>query len=264
MRKLLLVLLFVTTALFGATDTQLDRAYAKEFAYMKAQKNMLTERLVRVKSDSEQKLAAAKTELSTLQNSVLAKQSKSEKLNDLLYASQQNAQNVSDDVSMVDAVVLQAQSALTPYGIKIEADKEDYQAALKSIFEKSLLLIEQLSTVEVTKGPFYLNDGTEKLGTVVKVGNIARYGIDGSNAGSLVPAGDGKFKLYDEQQAVETAQALAKGQMPETLNIFIFENSTTEIEDKTEKTVYSVIDSGGIIGWVIVALGVFGLVLSIF
>ncbi|MEN8146893.1 MAG: MotA/TolQ/ExbB proton channel family protein [Campylobacterota bacterium] len=264
MRKLLLVLLLATTTLFGATDTQLDRAYAKEFAFMKAQKNMLTKRLERVRTDSTQKLKAAKQELNTLQNSVLSKQSRSENLSDLLYAAQQNAQNVSDDVSMVEAVVLQAQSALQPYGIAIKADKENYQAAVKAIFENSDMLIKKLSTIEVTKAPFYLNDGTEKLGTVVKVGNIARYGIDGSNAGALVPAGDGKFKLYNEQNAADTAVVMAKSQMPETLNIFIYENSTKEIEDKTVKTMLSVIDSGGIIGWVIVGLGSFGLLLALF
>ena len=94
MKKLLLTLLLLATTMFAATDTQLDRAYAKEFAFMKAQKNMLTERLKRVKTDSAQKLKAAKQELNTLQNSVLAKQSRSEKMSDLLYASQQNAQNV--------------------------------------------------------------------------------------------------------------------------------------------------------------------------
>ncbi len=264
MKKLLMALLLLATTLFGATDTQLDRAYAKEFAYMKAQKKMLTERLERVTAENAQKLEAAKTQLSALQNSVLAKQSKSEKMSDLLYAAQQNAQNVSDDVSMVEAVVLQAQSALKPYGIAIEIDKENYQGALTSIFEKSDRLIKQLGQIEVTKAPFYLNDGTEKLGTVVKVGNIARFGVDGTNAGALVPAGEGKFKLYDEPQAVETAVALSQSKMPETLNIFIFENSTKEIDDKVEKSAYSVVNSGGIIGWVIVGLGLFGLLLALF
>ena len=264
MKKLLLTLLLLATTLFAATDTQLERAYAKEFAFMKAQKKMLTSRLDRVTSDSAKKIKAAKDELNTLQNRVLARQSTSERLSDLLYLSQQNAQNVSDDVSIVEAVVLQAESSLSPYGIKIEVDKENYQATLKTIFAESDILIKKLSTIEVTKAPFYLNDGTEKLGTVVKVGNIAQFGIDGSNAGALVPAGEGKFKLYDEPTAVETATILAKSQMPETLHIFIYENSTNEIEDKIEKTTLSVIDSGGIIGWVIVGLGLFGLLLALF
>lgn len=263
MRNLLLALLFVTTALFGATDTQLERAYAKEFAFLKAQKNMLTERLDRVKTENTQKLQAAKADLGTLQNSVLAKQNRSENLSDQLYAAQQHAQNVTDDVSMVEAVVLQAQSALKPYGIEVEADKENYQAALKTIFEKADALIGQLSAVEVTKAPFYLSDGTERLGTVVKIGNIARYGVDAESAGALVPAGEGKFKIYNAPEAAETAKVMARSEMPETLNMFIFENSAKEIEDKTEKTVVSVINSGGIIGWVIMGLGALGLLLAL-
>ena len=262
MKKLLLLLLLVVSTLFGATDTQLEHAYAKEFAYMKAQKTMLSKRLTDLKKENINKLKAAKNELNRLQNRVLAKQSKSERLNDALFIAQQNAQNVSDDVSTVEAVVLQAQSSLSPYDITIDVDKNNYQAALKRIFSASEKLIKQLSTIEVTKAPFYLHDGTEKLGTVVKVGNIARYGIDGVNAGALVPAGDGKFKLYDEPTAVETAKMLASSKVPATLHIFIYENSTKEIEDKTEKTIYSVIDSGGIIGWVIMGLGAFGLLLA--
>ena len=50
--------------------------------------------------------------------------------------------------------------------------------------------------------------------------------------------------------------------MPEALNIFIYENADKEIADKEEKTVYSVIDSGGIIGWVIIGLGAIGLLLA--
>ncbi len=264
MKKLLMIVLLLATTLFAATDTQLERAYAKEFAFMKAQKQMLTTRLERVKTDNAKKLKEAKSELNTLQNRVLFMQSKSERLNDALYTAQQNAQNVSDDVSMVEAVVLQADAALKPYGIKIDVNKEHYQAALKSIFEQSNLLINRLSGIEITKAPFYLNDGTEKLGTVVKIGNIAEYGVDGKNAGALVPAGNNKFKLYDEAIAAKTAVALAKGKRPKELHIFIYENSSKEIDDKVEKTVYSVVDSGGIIGWVIVGLGLFGLLLALF
>jgi len=60
MRKLLLVLLFAAATLFGATDTQLDRAYAKEFAFLKAQKNMLAKRLEQITQEDAQKLEAAK------------------------------------------------------------------------------------------------------------------------------------------------------------------------------------------------------------
>jgi len=263
MRKLLVAFIFAATALFGATDTQLERAYAKEFAYLKAQKSMLNKRLERVTVENAKKLESAKAELNALQNQVLAKQNSSEKLSDELYIAQQHAESVGDDVSMVEAVVMQAQTALKPYGIKVEADKENYQAALEDIFEKSHMLIGTLSTIEVTKAPFYLNDGSEKLGSVVKIGNIASYGVDGDNAGALVPAGEGKFKIYQELEAAETAKALVNKTMPESLHIFIYENADKEIADKEEKTLLSVINSGGIIGWVIMGLGAFGLLLAL-
>jgi len=262
MKKVLLVLILLSATLFGATQTQLERAYAKEFTFMKAQKKMLRNRLERVKSENSSKLKAIKAELNTLQNRVLSKEAYSERLNDTLYRAQENAQNINDDDAMVEAVVLQAKSSLAPYDIEVQVDKKTYQTILKEIFRASNLLISRLSRIEVTQAPFYLNDGTERLATVVKIGNIARFGVDGDNAGALVPAGAGKFKLYDEAAATLTAKALAQEQMPETVNIFIFENSTKEIDDKTEKTVYSVIDSGGIIGWVIIILGGFGLLLA--
>jgi len=262
MRALILVFVLLSATLFGATESDLDRAYAKEFAYLKAQKNMLSKRFETIEKENAGKLKAAKEELNALQNLVLTRQNAADKLADELYAAQQIAQNVTDDTSMVEAVVLQAQSGLSPYGIKIEADKENYQASVKTIFEEADALVARLSTIEVTKAPFYLNDGSEKLGSVVRIGNIASYGVDGKDAGALVPAGEGKFKIYQEPEAAETAEALVKGEMPESLKIFIYENADKEIADKEEKTVYSVIDSGGIIGWVIIGLGLFGLLLA--
>jgi len=43
----------------------------------------------------------------------------------------------------------------------------------------------------------------------------------------------------------------------------MYENIEKEISEREEKTVYSVIDSGGIIGWVIIGLGVVGLFLAL-
>jgi biopolymer transport protein ExbB len=45
--------------------------------------------------------------------------------------------------------------------------------------------------------------------------------------------------------------------------MFLYENVSKEIEDVIEKSALDVVDSGGIIGWVIVVLGVIGLLLAI-
>ncbi|MEJ2501370.1 MAG: MotA/TolQ/ExbB proton channel family protein [Campylobacterales bacterium] len=263
MKRLLVVLLLAGAALFGATETELQRAYAKEFAFLKEQKEMLQQRLSEIKKEDAAKIAAAKKEIGTLQNDVLVKTQKSDRLSEQLFQAQQNAENVADDTAMIESVVLQGDSSLAPYGIKLKIDKSDYPATLTELFNESLALSEALSSVRVTDGGFYLKDGTEKQGRLVRVGNIATYGIAGATAGVLVPAGGNKLKLWDAPESAATAVALSKQQMPETLDIFVYENVANEVADKTEKTTLDVIESGGIIGWVIVVLGLFALLLVV-
>ncbi len=263
MKALLTLWLILSTALLAATDSELERAYAKEFAFLKAQKEMLQKRLESVTSQQEKQIASAKKELMQLQNLVLKKNAQSEQRAESLFHAQQNAQNVSDDTSLIEAVVMQSSTMLRPYGIDVAIDKENYPMTLESLFAEAGKLIATLESIRSEAGAFYLADGTEKEGTLIKVGNIATYGVAGESAGALVPAGEQKFKLWNAPEAAESAQALASNSLPASLNVFVYENAASEIADKTEKSTVDVINSGGLIGWVIVALGVIGLLLSL-
>lgn len=263
MRHLLILTMLLSAFAFGATESELQRAYAKEFAFLKAQKEMLQKRLGDVKKNGNDKISRAKRDIASLQSQVLSRSTKVDQLNEDLFQIQQSAQNISDDSAMLESVVMQGGSSLQPYGIKLAVDKDDYPATLKKLFDATLTLDQALSSVRTEKGSFYLADGTEKEGTLVKVGNIATYGVSKDVAGVLVPAGDKKMKLWDAPESAASANALKAGESPSTLDIFIYENSANEIADKTEKSALDVIDSGGIIGWVIVILGLFALLLVV-
>lgn len=263
MKRLIPMLLIAGMSLFGATETELQRAYAKEFAFLKAQKEMLQKRLTEVRTEDAAKIAEAKKAVANLQNEVLVKTQRSDRLNEQLFQVQQNAENISDDKAMLESVVLQGESTLTPYGVTLAVDRNDYPATLATLFNETLNLAGSLSSVRVTEGSFYLTDGTEKKGNLIKVGNIATYGIAGNTAGVLVPAGGNKLKLWDAPESAATATALKQLQHPASLNIFIYENASNEVADKAEKTVTDVIASGGIIGWVIVVLGLVALLLVV-
>jgi len=261
MKVLLLTLVFLSS-IFAQSQGELERAYAKEFAFLKAQKQMLLKRVKEVKAKNSKKLKQAKSDVQRLQNTLLKSQSDNEALEENLFRAQQNVQNISDDTAMISSVVMQASSSLRNYGIEINVDNENYPQTLTTIFEKTGELVSNLSNVSTVNGKFYLADGTQKSAKIIKVGNIATFGIADSIAGALVPAGDGKLKLWDAPDGALTANMLGSDKKPDTLNIFLYENSTKEIDSKEVKTVLSVIDSGGIIGWVIVILGVFGLTIS--
>lgn len=263
LKNILITLLISITALYGANDTELERAYAKEFAFLKAQKSALEKRLNAAQKSQTKNLANAKKEIETLQNVVLKKNVEAETKSEELFRAQQNAQNISDDTALIESVVLQSSAALKEYGKEVVVDKNDYKSGLVAIFKASDALIRELSSVRTESGEFYLQDGSLKKADIVKIGNVASYGVASDIASILIPAGEKRFKVYKAPEAAATAEALKAGQKPATLDIFIYENSAKEIEDKVEKTAYSVINSGGVIGWVIVALGIIGVLLAI-
>ena len=266
MKKIILTVL--TSALLSATlsaapsdENRLEKAYAKEFAFLKAQKEMLKKRLKGVKRDDAKKIKIAKEEIEKLQERVIAKNLQVEKLNNELFALQRSVESIESDTQLIESVITQGNSLLKQYGQNLKVDPQDYPKTLKTLFDLSLNITNRLSIVRSENGNFYLKDGSEKEGVVIKVGNIATYGISDTVLGALVPAGDGKFKIWDETLSAQTAKALASGKLPDTLNIFIYENSKKEIANKEEKTALDVVKSGGIIGWVIVGLGIVGLLL---
>jgi len=191
MKKIVLLLLITALSLFASTD--IEQAYAKEFAFLKAQKNMLQKRLVEVKKSNKEKIKLAKQDIEALQANILKKDTKSQMLNDTLFKAQQNLESIQDDTSLIEAVVAQGTSTLKPYKIDVNVQKENYPATLKEIFSQTLSLTKELSSLRVNDGSFYLKDGSLKKAKIIKVGNIATYGVSDTVSGALVQAGDKKF-----------------------------------------------------------------------
>ena len=259
MKKILTVLLALSLSIFAATETELERAYAKEFAYLKAQKQMLQKRLNDIQVTQNKKLSTAKKELNTLQNLVLKKNAMSEKLETELFRARQSAQSVTDDTSLIETVMMQSTEALKPFGVDVKVDKQDYRGSLETVFVEANALISKLSKVRSEAGKFYIQDGSEKEGRIIKVGNVAAYGIADDVAGALVPAGAGKLKVWNAEGSAESARAFGAGKSEAEINVFLYENADKEIEEAAKKTIVSTINSGGLIGWIIVVLGAIAL-----
>ncbi|MBU1927988.1 MotA/TolQ/ExbB proton channel family protein [bacterium] len=115
----------------------------------------------------------------------------------------------------------------------------------------------------MSQGKFYNLDGSQESGSIVKVGNIASYGVSPKISAALVPAGEGNLKVWNAPQAASTAENLKKSDLSKPLNIFIYENTAQEIENTQEQSVMDIINSAGIIGWIIVAIGAVGLLLAL-
>jgi len=154
-------------------------------------------------------------------------------------------------------------SSLKPYNIDVKVQKNNYPQTLKDIFSKTLKLTQDLSSVRIEDGEFYINDGSAQKAKLIHIGNIATYGVGSTVSGALVPAGDHKFKIWKDEFSAASAKALLNHSAIDNISIFIYENANQEVSDKEEKTILNIIDSAGIIGWVIVVLGVLGLLFLI-
>lgn len=257
----LFVLIFVLfTSLTEAGE--LERAYQKEYAFLKAQKTELEKRLEADQLQQEQDLQRAREKVEALQSTLLEISSEvkvsSEKLEKLTKALTGKEENG----GLVGNVVNQARLTLEPYGIKLADDNKTTDVEkIAQALSVSTKLYGELSSLRNEKGEFYLPDGKKVQGDIVKVGNVAAYGISKEAAGALAPAGNGAYKLWNAVDSSDDAKAVYAKTPGEVIDIFLYENLDKEVDYVKEKSFTDTLEDGGMIGYIIFGLGLFGITL---
>ncbi len=243
---------------------QLEAAYQKEYAFLEAQLRDLRQRSTEFDTESARAEADKQARIDRMEGEWINLQSEADRTQTLLGDAERALESVEDARSTLEATFLQAESTLGPY--KLETlSAESYVAGTDGqrigiLFRQALNLLARISQVTESPGKFFLTDGTEVDGRILRIGNVAAYGISDSGSGALAPAGEGRLKIWPQATA-GAAQSLARGQTPAPLDVFLFESENSAIEEHAGKTLLGVINSGGSIAWIIVALGLVGLVL---
>lgn len=245
---------------------KLQAAYQKEYAFLEAQLRDLRQRSADFNRESSQAESEKQAQIDRAEGDWINLQSQSESTQQLLTEAERALESVDDARTTLEATFLQAESTLESY--QLEAlSSGGYQSApegerISTLFTEAQKLLNRISRVYEVPGAFFLTDGTEVQGTILRIGNVAAYGISESGSGALAPAGEGRMKIWS-QPAVETARSLAQGSVPAQMSMFLFESESKAIEEQAGKTVLGVIKSGGTIAWIIVALGAVGFILII-
>ena len=121
------------------------------------------------------------------------------------------------------------------------------QEGISAVFERSLKLLEELSSVRVEQGEFFLTDGTLVEGQIVHIGQIASFGTSRDRGGTLTPVGDGRLKLA-RGDSRQVAYRLSQGENPPVLPIFLYESLYKSVETTAKKTLRDTLEGGGMIG----------------
>jgi len=257
--KLLTLIFILAFSILGADE--LSDAYQKEYTFLKAQKSELASRLKKEQSFQTREIKKAKAKVQTLQNKLVTLSQKSQTIDKNIEKSAQMLEDKNSNKQISSSVVIQAKSMLSDYDIDVKGSKDmNIVAIMKKAFSDTSTLYKKLSSVSKEDGKFYLVDGTTAEGQIVKVGNIAAYGISSKAKGALAPAGNGEYKIWNKDTTAD-ASAFNVGQIKRDVKIFIYENLDKDIEYVKEKTMEDTIAGGGTIGYIILALGALGVLL---
>lgn len=266
MRRRLLVVAVVAAGLvvpgIASAQSNLDRAYQKEFAHLEAQKRALKKRLESLEKKEKTAVQEAKTKRDRLQGELTALRQQRDDLKRELRKLDERAKGKGRGPEVLKRTFKQASSTLADYPMALEVPETSgqYRDALPTLFARGTEAIARSRSVRVESGRFFLPDGTQTEGNIVRVGKVAAYGVSENHAGALAPAGKGRLKLWKEPTA-ETAEAVASGNAPDTMKAFLFESLDEDVEQSSEETWVETVNNGGVVAWVIVGLGLLGILL---
>jgi len=248
----------VTPAAPAAAPVSVDEAYRKEFAFLSAQKRELSAQLAQLKASGAQQQASLNAEVGSLEARVLALDSESGTLQEQGVVAEETSIANQETSSLLDATFAQAGATLEGYGVELL--KSDAFAAsadgdkTAQLFSAADQALAALSTVRTEAGDFFLGDGTQVKGKLVRVGNIAVYGISAQGSGALAPAGGGQLKLWRDP-AADIAKALEAGQSPAVLKTYLFESAANAVSEPQVATFFTWMAKGGPIGFITIGLG---------
>ena len=258
MKILSLIFILIFTS---AWADELSQAYEKEYTFLKAQKDELGKRLKKEKYFQKREIQKAKQKVQNLQNKLVELSESDKNIHKQIEKSSLVLEDKSSNKEISSSVIIQTSSLLGEYGIKVDDSKDvDTVEVMNKAFTDTVDLYKKLSSSYKENGKFYLTDGTTAKGQIIKVGNVMAYGISDKVSGALAPAGNGEYKVWNQDTTMD-AKAFEANNLMKDIKIFIYENLDKDVEYAKEKTLQDTLDGGGTIGYIILGLGILGLLL---
>lgn len=259
-----------TTSAMVAAPSELINAYKREFSFLETQKRAMQAR----KFALEQKLRNSKEmhqkKLSLLERKLLSLDTDIDRANEKISQVQTQLEEKNENTQLVEVTVNQARETLKSYGVKVldfqDGARLSDEDILNIIFERAGALLGGLSDIKKEDGVFFLEDGSQTKGKIIRVGRIASYGISEKATGCLIPAGEGYLKIWnpdDPEKVQATADALLNSSpLPSETGIFIYDNPDKAVEPPKTKDFRDIIRAGGVVGYVIIAFGLIALIVA--
>ena len=262
MRSFFILGIVVASALVisqTAMAGELEQAYQKEYAYLVAEKKALQQRLENLQKSQQANLNKVSKEIEELQKVFLSKQNMTDRLNREIADASRDADHVENDSLLLETTLIQAKESLKKIGKPFD-EKEPSDVQLAKALTIATEALSNDGKTSISQGEFFIANGEQAKGQIINVGRIAKYGISDLGGGILAPAGNGQFKVWDDKTSA-MAKQLAENSIPSNIDVFLYDNADKSIEKQGDNNFSDDVRASGMVGEVIIALGIAGLIL---
>jgi biopolymer transport protein ExbB len=244
----------------------LEQAFRRERALLSAEKKTLAAQL------GKERRAAAKTrrrlegEVRALLARVAAARKRASDLDERAKGAARKQERVSEQGEVLEGTLAAAAAKLRRYGAKLPAAARDLsQPAAKrlpALIQGGAELAARFGRVHREQGWFYAADGKRVSGTIVRVGRVAALGVSGDGvAGGVLRKAPGGGLRVSDRGGLAAARGLLADKPPELLPVYLFDPEAKLREAPEHKTFWEVTRAGGTIAWIILAVGLLGVLL---
>lgn len=241
-------------------------AYQKEYAFLAGEETTLEGRLGEIAKDRKDRVGYAELELRALEEQLAEAQAVLARRRDRLREAEKKNASIEEDSYTVKAMTSQALSSLERYGVQAPSDsgaaEQSSEQRINYVFDRAFDALRKVSSIRTEEGVFFLSEGTETKGKLLKFGDVASLSVGDVAKGPLAPAGGGRLKLWKTKSQLAAAVGEDVKQAP-VLPIFIYEALEKPVEEEKVETVAEHLRAGGVVAYVIVVLGLVTLLMLV-
>lgn len=239
-----------------ANETLLQ-SYQKEMAFLKSYRVQIEKKLTNLEKQTTKETQSGQEVLTKKETQWLSLQSKIESLSTKIDQLERENEVQLDTKKNLENIIEQAQYNDTALTFE---KGETLTDQLQASFSSGLSDLKKSQSVTEVKGSFFNSKGERVDGTVLHYGSISQFGLSDKESGLLYPIGSGNFRIW-EQQTPEEVKAIASGTAA-TTPLFLYESAQTGFSLPDQKTLLDTIQAGGVIAWILVAMGLLAAALS--
>ncbi len=239
---------------------ELTQAYQREILFLSTYKRELQSKIETVKGSLGKKVIEAEAELKQMENHWLKSQTDNEVMPQKLGEIERDYENKQENRELLQTTLKQAQYSEKNTAQGVVDNEAPLLEQIKKVYFESTAAMARTSQVTMSPGTFYLKSGEEQKGNIIQLGAFARYAEDNGKIAALYPSGGGTFRVW--KWLGSEAASLKQSKIPGNIQFFLYENAEKEFTAQKEKTIMDVMQAGGLIGWIIVVMGIFALIIS--